>query len=76
MGVEPTAACSAQPATSFEDWGAHRDTTTPDHGYSRWHRPWQAGLSRVITRGQAAVELARPGLTSSVAQLDSRVPFG
>lgn len=29
MGVEPTAACSAQPATSFEDWGAHRDTTTP-----------------------------------------------
>ena len=29
MGVEPTAACSAQPATSFEDWGAHRDATTP-----------------------------------------------
>ncbi len=29
MGVEPTAACSAQPATNFEDWGAHRDTTTP-----------------------------------------------
>ena len=29
MGVEPTAACSAQPATNFEDWGAHRDTITP-----------------------------------------------
>ena len=31
MGVEPTAACSAQPATNFEDWGAHRDTTTPEN---------------------------------------------
>ncbi len=30
MGVEPTAARSARPATSFEDWGAHRDTTTPN----------------------------------------------
>jgi hypothetical protein len=29
MGVEPTAACSAQPATDFEDRGIHRDTTTP-----------------------------------------------
>ena len=29
MGVEPTAACSAQPATGFEDQGTHRDTTTP-----------------------------------------------
>lgn len=29
MGVEPTAACSAQPATNFEDWGTHRGTTTP-----------------------------------------------
>lgn len=29
MGVEPTAACSAQPATDVEDQGAHRDTTTP-----------------------------------------------
>ena len=29
MGVEPTAARSARPATSFEDWGIHRDTTTP-----------------------------------------------
>ncbi len=34
MGVEPTAACSAQPATNFEDWGAHRDTTTPTHKFS------------------------------------------
>ena len=29
MGVEPTAACSAQPATGFEDQGIHQDTTTP-----------------------------------------------
>ncbi len=29
MGVEPTAARSARPAASFEDWGIHRDTTTP-----------------------------------------------
>ena len=34
MGVEPTAACSAQPATNFEDWGAHRDTTTPTNKFS------------------------------------------
>ena len=29
MGVEPTAARSARPATDFEDRGIHRDTTTP-----------------------------------------------
>ncbi|GEM_PF-4005199 len=29
MGVEPTAARSARPATGFEDRGAHRDPTTP-----------------------------------------------
>ena len=29
MGVEPTAAGSAPPATDFEDQGAHRDTTPP-----------------------------------------------
>ena len=34
MGVEPTAACSAQPATSFEDWGTHRDTITPTFKFS------------------------------------------
>ena len=34
MGVEPTAACSAQPATNFEDWGAHRDTITPTFKFS------------------------------------------
>ena len=27
--VEPTIACSAQPTTSFGDWGIHRDTSTP-----------------------------------------------
>ena len=30
MGVEPTAARSARPATGFEDRGAHRDPTTPN----------------------------------------------
>ena len=34
MGVEPTAACSAQPATNFEDWGAHRDTITPTYKFN------------------------------------------
>jgi hypothetical protein len=29
MGVEPTAARSARPATDFEDRGTHRGTTTP-----------------------------------------------
>ncbi len=29
MGVEPTAARSARPASGFEDRGSHRATTTP-----------------------------------------------
>jgi hypothetical protein len=29
MGVEPTAARSARPATGFEDRGSHRAPTTP-----------------------------------------------
>ena len=29
MGVEPTAAGYAPPATDFEDQGAHRDTSPP-----------------------------------------------
>ena len=33
MGVEPTAARSARPATGFEDRGAHRDPTTPADVY-------------------------------------------
>jgi hypothetical protein len=35
MGVEPTAARSARPATNFEDWGNHRATTTPIEDYSQ-----------------------------------------
>lgn len=31
MGVEPTAARSARPASDFEDRGSHRATTTPTH---------------------------------------------
>ena len=34
MGVEPTAARSARPATNFEDWGTHRSTNTPAYDYS------------------------------------------
>ena len=30
MGVEPTAARSARPATGFEDQGTHQGTTTPE----------------------------------------------
>lgn len=50
MGVEPTAARSARPATSFEDWGAHRDTTTPTIDYSG---------SRVGGQGSAEVHGCR-----------------
>ena len=31
MGVEPTAARSARPATDFEDQGTHQGTTTPEN---------------------------------------------
>ena len=49
MGVEPTAARSARPATGFEDRGIHRDTTTPrsfNYHYNqsvdlRQNGPWQ-----------------------------------
>ena len=43
MGVEPTAARSARPATGFEDRGIHRDTTTPFdcHQYSQSPSPEQ-----------------------------------
>jgi hypothetical protein len=34
MGVEPTAARSARPASGFEDRGSHRATTTPVRGQS------------------------------------------
>ena len=34
MGVEPTAACSVQPATGFEDREAHQDLYTPATEYS------------------------------------------
>ncbi len=40
MGVEPTAACSAQPATNFEDWGAHRDTITPTFKFNAGGKIW------------------------------------
>lgn len=45
MGVEPTAACSAQPATNFEDWGAHRDTITPTFKFSADIAIWVTGIS-------------------------------
>ncbi len=41
MGVEPTAACSAQPATNFEDWGAHRDTITPADKFNPFRPIWK-----------------------------------
>ena len=36
MGVEPTAARSARPASGFEDRGSHRATTTPVRAQSYW----------------------------------------
>lgn len=50
MGVEPTAARSARPATNFEDWGAHRDTATPICDYSQFNRPMQPAVSAVDCR--------------------------
>ncbi len=41
MGVEPTAACSAQPTTNFEDWGAHRDTITPTNKFNLFKQIWK-----------------------------------
>ena len=51
MGVEPTAACSAQPATSFEDWGAHRDTITPTHKFSAVGVIWVTGSEWLTVNG-------------------------
>ncbi len=51
MGVEPTAACSAQPATGVEDQGIHRDTTTPTMFISLTHlsaTPKLQGFSVVL----------------------------
>ena len=46
MGVEPTAACSAQPATNFEGWGAHRDTITPTGEFNAVGVFWVTGVSK------------------------------
>jgi len=46
MGVEPTAARSARPATDFEDRGIHRDTTTPI-GRLRIYQGFQSKQLRV-----------------------------
>ena len=49
MGVEPTAASSALPATGVEDQGAHRDTCQPTDiiGASR-HRLGRIGTGRTV----------------------------
>ena len=46
MGVEPTAARSARPATDFEDQGTHQGTTTPlnRREYSGITPAWQPSL--------------------------------
>ena len=56
MGVEPTAACSAQPATSFEDGGAHRDTITPTHNFNPDRAIWVTIISPVIFAQQLTFE--------------------
>ena len=53
MGVEPTAACSAQPATNFEDWGTHRGTTTPTQDYSVAAKSKQLRANSYSQRGQS-----------------------
>ncbi len=49
MGVEPTAACSAQPATDFEDRGAHRDATTPTISVSKLVSATSAAAKQDLT---------------------------
>ncbi len=51
MGVEPTAACSAQPATNFEDWGAHRDTITPTNKFNAVGVIWVTGCEWLTVNG-------------------------
>ncbi len=48
MGVEPTAARSARPASGFEDRGSHRATTTPVRGQS-YRVPPQASSQPDLT---------------------------
>ena len=55
MGVEPTAACSAQPATNFEDWGAHRDTITPTYKFSAVGMIWVTGIFLEDSREQLII---------------------
>ncbi len=54
MGVEPTAACSAQPATNFEDCGIHRDTSTPADQHNA-----PGGARQEIQRRAALLRKAR-----------------
>ena len=79
MGVEPTAARSARPATGFEDRGIHRDTTTPStgHDYNQCNLDWQpdntpAGFNLTVTnpldRITAALK-AEAGPSAGIAQL-------
>ena len=67
MGVEPTVACSAQPTTSFEDWGAHRDTTTP--------RPILPYFGALLTWKQSESTAHEKGLNSG-SIFDIRRWFG
>jgi hypothetical protein len=53
MGVEPTAACSAQPATSFEDWGTHQGTTTPKIKCTAIRLNWHSFLGEQLGQGFA-----------------------
>ncbi len=65
MGVEPTAARSARPATDFEDRGAHRDTITPT-----CHCGPTGAICQLITMTDRAVSL---GLLGGARQYAERV---
>ncbi len=62
MGVEPTAACSVQPATDFEDRGAHQDTTTPIHSLAYLR---QNGYIRVMlySTNELVTQVTKPART-------------
>ncbi len=62
MGVEPTAARSARPATDFEDRGTHRGTTTPLLVNSKEPTvtPLRFNNASVAENNEFATELDRP----------------
>ena len=81
MGVEPTAARSARPATDFEDRGIHRDTTTPVdvYHYNQPHKskqPLHLGLHEQDVRLLMKILDRFYGHSTCIPQLDRHYSIG